>query len=103
MPGDGRWASTGCSIHTRAVIQPQHGRERSQLPQRGWTEDVMLRGISGRRRTDTGRLHFCEVPGGVRVTETGNRVGASDWEDGESVFVESRWYNGLSEFCESFQ
>ena len=26
---------------------------------------------------------------------------ARDGEDGESVFVESRWYNGLSEFCES--
>lgn len=33
----------------------------------------MLSGISRRRRTDTGRLHFCEVPGGVRVTETGSK------------------------------
>lgn len=37
-------------------------------------EDVMLREISRRRRTDTGRLCFCVVPrGGVRVTETGSR------------------------------
>ena len=37
-------------------------------------EDVMLREISRRRRTDTGRLRFCAVPwGGVRVTETGSR------------------------------
>ena len=41
----------------------------------------MLSGISRRRKTDAGRLHFCEVPGGVRVTQTGSK----GWRPGTGV------------------